>query len=297
MVDRPLRRTRLLVALSIAVVGIASVTGIGTATAQAPASCPPSPVHLTERPLDAPPTSRAHVLLVNAHNAGDRLMTAHRAAAAGPGMIEIDVTWADGVLSAAHQRPVAPAAASCRNETLAQAWQTVSNVPATLLDLKSNTPAAVEQVSVFLVRYRGPRRVYVSTPSLGALQRLQAVAPGTIRLLSVSTPVKLAQLLSAGPGWPMIDGVSIKESLLTRLTVRALRARNLLVQPYTVNRMSRINELAAWGITGVTTDDLTIARALTSSQYLTSGSSVASAVRVTSLRRAAEGRPSARYVR
>lgn len=257
---------RLGLALLLPVLGIASVMGMGTAAAHQTAPCPPSHVRLTGRPLDAPPAKRAHLILVNAHNAGDRPNSAHRAAAAGAGMIEIDVTWAGGELYAAHQRPVAASVVGCGNETLARAWTAVSTVPATLLDLKSNTPAAVAQVSAFLARAGGSRRVYISTPSQGALETLRATAPSAIRLLTVSTPMRLAQLLSSGPRWPMIEGVSLKESLVTRSTVRALRARNLLVQPYTVNRMSRINELAAWGVTGVTTDDLTIAHALASSR-------------------------------
>lgn len=149
---------------------------------------------------------------------------------------------------------------------MVEAWQAVSSAPATLLDLKNNSPAAIRQVSILLAQHRGTHRVYISTPNLSALRQLQKAAPATTRLLTVSTPRAVAALLQAGR-LEGINGVSIKDSLLTPAVVRSLRQRDLLVQSYTVNRMSRVNQLSSWGVTGVTTDDLTIAGAVHASQW------------------------------
>ena len=104
--------------------------------------------------------------------------------------------------------------------------------------------------------------MYLSTPSPVALDRVHRGAPGTVPLLSLTKRSQLDRFLAGGDQVPGLAGVAANEKLLSRPVVDALRDRHLLIQAYTVDSMQRANELAGWGVTGITTDSTTIMRSL-----------------------------------
>ncbi len=215
-------------------------------------------VHLVAHPLDAAPTPAALRLLVDAHNAGNSLSATRQSVAAHAGMVEIDVNWAGAELVALHT--AGPSFLGRRAPDLSRSWA-ASQGTATMLDLKSGNRRGLATLDRFLASHPG-RTTYLSTPNPAVLDAVHRSRPSTVALLSLTTRNQLARFLAGGEHVPGLAGVSIEQHLLTPSLVRRLRDRHLQVLAYTVDRMSRVNQLAGWGVTGVTTDDLTIMRTL-----------------------------------
>jgi glycerophosphoryl diester phosphodiesterase len=145
--------------------------------------------------------------------------------------------------------------------SLAASWSIARLSGRVLFDIKSNSSTAVDQLIRFVLHHQGPVD-WFSTADMQALNRLRHRLPGSIRLLTVGSGPALARLLALAPKPGEINGVSIEQHLLTRSVVEALRGRGLLVQAYTIDQMSRINLLAGWGVTGITTNNVTAMAAL-----------------------------------
>lgn len=226
---------------------------------QAASAAVAPPVHLTAQPLDANPSSAARRLLVNAHNAGDTVPTTLQAVHARAAMVEIDVNWRNSELIAAHT--LLPSFVPSEATDLGGSWAASRRAPATLLDLKSRSPLGLAAVAQ-LIKADPGRNTYLSTPSANALDTVHRAAPRTVALLSLTNQRQLQQFLTGRSRVPGLAGVSVNQRLLTRSLVDALRDQHLLVQAYTVDQVSRANQLANWGVTGITTNSLTIMRAL-----------------------------------
>ena len=76
----------------------------------------------------------------------------------------------------------------------------------------------------------------LSVPDMGALEALEG-----------STGLRL-----------IVDGVTIRESLLDATTMIWLKERDLMVVAWTVNDIERVNQLVYLGVDGITTDNLAI---------------------------------------
>jgi len=198
-------------------------------------------------------------LLVNAHNAGDTVPTALQAVHARAGMVEIDVNWRNSELVAAHT--LLPSFLPGDARDLAGSWGTSGGAAATLLDLKSRSLRGLAAVAQ-LINSNPRRTTYVSTPDATALDAVHRAAPRAVPLLSLTNRQQLSQFLAGASRVPRLVGVSINQRLLTQPLIDTLRDRHLLVHAYTVNQMSRANQLAGWGVTGITTDSLTMMQTL-----------------------------------
>ena len=64
-----------------------------------------------------------------------------------------------------------------------------------------------------------------------------------------------------------IQGIAIADGLLNFSTVKALRQRHYWIQVWTVNSAERANELAAWGVNGITTDSLAMMDAMSATGH------------------------------
>lgn len=250
---RPRRWARRIATVLLASVSLSAVAQDAASAAVAP------PVHLTAQPLDATPSPAGRKLLVNAHNAGDTVPTALQAVRAHTGMVEIDVNWGGSELVAAHA--LVPGFIPGEAADLSGSWAASSGAPATLLDLKSRSRPGLAAVARLINADPG-RTTYLSTPSANTLDTVHRAAPRTVALLSITNPRQLQQLLTGRSQVRGLAGVSINQRLLTRPLVDALRDQHLLVQAYTVDQVSRANQLAGWGVTGITTNSLTIMQAL-----------------------------------
>jgi hypothetical protein len=204
----------------------------------------------------------AHLLSV-AHNAGDRASTADLALAHGADVLEIDVVAYEGRLYAAHVPPPEwlPARAY-RGPTLDDAWARTAGARFVELDLKNSSPAAVRMVANFLANHADGRRVFVVTPSLSALETLRELAPDAIRVLSIADQRGFQSLQDDSARADVINGVSIRATLLDADSAAWLKERGLLIIVWTVNDLEQLNRVAALGIDVVTTDNLAILDAL-----------------------------------
>ena len=197
-----------------------------------------------------------------AHNAGDDLAAATRAIAYGADAIEIDVRSVGAELFASHDAPVPLLEdLAFHGPTLRDAWEVAQLDDAVLLHLKQHSSRYLAEVQSFLAA-RALRRTIVQTKEPGTLYALRRSTPSVQRLLLVFTAEELAALKSDRRLLDAIDGVSVRESLLSAPVQAWFERRGLLTFAWVVNDEQRLNELVARGIDGVITDRLDIMRLL-----------------------------------
>jgi hypothetical protein len=214
------------------------------------------------RPLDGRAVHPRGVLGI-AHNAGDELATATRAAAYGAGAIEIDVRSAGSELFAAHDAPL-PFLEDVvfRGPSLQQAWDVARPRGTVLLHLKEHSTAYLRHVRDFLVSQRGPRpRLIIQTDDPATLRTLQRTVPWAQRLLLVLRRSQLAELRDPAVR-SAIDGVSVRDRFVSPGLLAWCRGHGLATYVWTVNDERRMNLLVEHGVTGLITDRLDIMRLL-----------------------------------
>lgn len=193
-----------------------------------------------------------------AHNSGDGLAATRRAIASGADVIEIDVISLDGELYAAHDQPVRRFGAYVfRGPRLRTVWAASEGADVIKLDLKESSPAFLELVVSFVNAHQH-RQIIVSAREPSSLRVLAERAPQVFRVLSVATQAGLEELHEDAELIALIDGVTIRQSLLDESSAGWLRDHSLLILAWTVNDIKRVNELVALGVDGITTDNLTI---------------------------------------
>lgn len=197
-----------------------------------------------------------------AHNAGDDLRAATRAVAYGADAIEIDVRVVDGKLFAAHDAPV-PLLEDLvfHGPSLRDAWTVARLDDGVLLHLKQGSGRYLDELQSFLWA-RALRRTIVQTKNPATLRTLRRTAPAVQRLLLVFTGKELAALRADNRLLAMIDGVSVRESLLSASAQAWFERRGLLTFAWVVNDEARMNQLVTRGIDGIITDRLDIMRLL-----------------------------------
>ena len=214
-------------------------------------------------PLDAQPTQAARQLLISAHNAGDAASTIAKSVHHDARIIEIDTSLEGSQWRARHDpAPTSTKDIVKRSETVGQAWAR-AKTPGILLDLKTSGPRTTQLVAK-LVAGHPATDVLVSTSSEQTLAEVGADDPKTLRLLSVGTAAQLSAVLASTPS-SAYEGVSIANDLLTEETTAELKQHHLWIQSWTVDTMLRANQLAAWGVNGITTDNLSMLAALKNS--------------------------------
>jgi glycerophosphoryl diester phosphodiesterase len=191
-----------------------------------------------------------------AHNAGDDLRQATEAVAYGVDAIEIDVRDAGGELFASHDAPV-PLLEDLvfHGPSLAEAWNVARLRDTVLLHLKEGSPRYLGELRDFLAS-RPLARVIVQTSDAQTLRVLRRTNPSIQRLLLIFTGGELAALRHDRRTLELIDGVSVRENLLTATSQSWLKRRGLLTFAWTVNDERRMNELVARGVDGLITERL-----------------------------------------
>ena len=197
-----------------------------------------------------------------AHNSGNNLGTAREAERYSADVIEIDVLSVNGQLYASHDGPI-PIIGSrvFPRPTLEQVWGETGSA-AVILDLKEPSSGYRDRLLSFLDGRVGDRQVIVSSRNARTLEEFGRRQPGVTRLLSVSTSAKLGALRNDPDLVGLIDGVSIRHTVLDRDAVEWLKSHDLVVFAWVVNDLERVNELVDWGVDGITTDNLAILRLL-----------------------------------
>lgn len=204
------------------------------------------------------------------HNTGDSLDKIAAAIDAGAQGLEIDVIEYRGDLYARHNLPVTLFGEfAFRPIHLEEAWM-AATTEVVQLDLKDTSPRFLNKLIDFLNRHGQDRRIIlVSSWDLGVLQRVERDAPWVGRLLSVGSKDALDSLLVGYEDIRqdrLLNGVTIAHELLDAPTVEWLKERELLIFAWTVENLSRVNELTLLGVDAVVTDDLAILNLLRRTQ-------------------------------
>jgi glycerophosphoryl diester phosphodiesterase len=191
-----------------------------------------------------------------AHNAGDDLGQATLAVAWGADAIEIDVRDAGGELFASHDAPV-PLLEDLvfRGPSLDAAWKVAQLRDTVLLHLKERSPRYLAELRAFLASRPMPR-VIVQTHDVQTLRVLRRTIPRAQRLLLITSAAAFKLLRADTAARAVIDGVSVRENLLSASSQAWLERRGLLTFAWTVNDEPRMNELVAEGIDGLITERL-----------------------------------------
>ena len=217
---------------------------------------------MTRRPLrDARP-------LVVAHRAANDPARVRAAIDAGADMVEADV-WLDrGRVEVRHTKTMGPVPLLWDRWSLAPGWtprlllrDLLAALPdgaGLMLDLKGHdrglAPAIVDALASS--SYGGPVAVCTRVwPLLAPLAAHDDIA----LLYSAGNRRELRQLLEHGTP-TRAEGVSVHRRLLDAPTVAALHRIAPLVATWPVNDIARLDALLDWGVSGVTTDELSIVR-------------------------------------
>ena len=193
-----------------------------------------------------------------AHNAGDDTQAAFRAAAHGVDAIEIDVTSVGGELHASHDAPI-PVVDTLlfRGPELEEAWEAAALRRVVVLHLKESSPDYLRDVARFLATRSGPRVIF-QTGDADSLRVLARTVPLAERLLLVFDEDDLREVRRDRALRDAIDGVSVRDRLLTAPEHGWLEDQGLKTFAWTVNDEQRMNELTERGIDGLITDRLDI---------------------------------------
>lgn len=202
-----------------------------------------------------------------AHNAGDAPGTTAIALANGAGYIEIDVVYLNGALYAAHNHPqgtlndlawrLAPPV------YLLDAWNYSAGAAGIELDIKDNSPMALQMLVNFLnEHWTGTTPLMLASKSPEALSYMADRIPGAFRVLSIDTTAALDAFQSGDASAARLDGVTVRDTLLTKESVEAFKHDGLLVLAWTVDDPARLDQLLDMGIDGVATNNLAITKRL-----------------------------------
>jgi glycerophosphoryl diester phosphodiesterase len=127
-----------------------------------------------------------------------------------------------------------------------------------MMDLKQNDPEFVALVAEFINTNGKGRPIFVASRNPLVLRQLSVQAPEALLLMSVPDRGSLNDLLSNYPLISLVDGVTIRQSLINEETAAQLNRNDLMIFAWVVNDLKRVNELLELGVDGVTSDNLAI---------------------------------------
>ena len=208
--------------------------------------------------LNTSPLDNYIEVMAIGHNSGESAFTINRALDYGADVIEIDVVQYNGRLIAAHDTPEGWRSRLSRTLSLDQAWQLASNASMIQLDLKQWTPEFQDKLFTFLASHPTEKTVMVTTRDANTLALLEERFPDVLRFLSIGDQFSLDYLVQEPQLNEMLDGVTVRYTLLSEQSVQQLLNLELMVIAWTVNDLVRVNSLVEMGVTGITTDNLAI---------------------------------------
>jgi glycerophosphoryl diester phosphodiesterase len=173
-------------------------------------------------------------------------------------VIEIDVALQEGRLVSAHDSPQGWRSRIFRGLSLEEAWNLSTDASIIQLDLKEHSPAYQRKVFEFIESHQDGPPILVSTRDPVTLWNLQERYPDVLRFLSVADRVSLELLLQSPDLADMLNGVTVRHTLLDEDTVERLDEFGLTIIAWTVNDLERVNALVKLGVNGITTDNLAI---------------------------------------
>lgn len=213
--------------------------------------------------LDGSPVFGDRTVLGVAHNAGNGGPATSLAVDHGADIIEIDVVAYEGKLYAAHNAPPGWLPTSAyKGPTLATAWKRASEARFIQLDLKETSASTVRKIVRFLEQRQDGPRVMISARDIDALDQIKTERPEVIAMLSIGDASALERLMDNPDYADLINGVTVRASLLDAETVDWLQDHGMLVIAWTVNDLTTTNDMLALGVDALVTDNLAVLDAL-----------------------------------
>lgn len=211
-------------------------------------------------------------MLLVAHRTPASAAKCARLAAAGAQVFEIDVMLVHGRPAVSHFLPFGRAGllqrdnwrfrwhtASARDPDVGDVAAAVPPGCTVLLDIKEKAPDRLRELADGLADRLGDRSRYVLCgPGAEDLERLRSAGFATWR--TVDNRRELDGVL-AGAALPD-EAVSIRHTLVTEESIKALHELVATVVAWTVNNLPRAYRLRELGVDGITTDRLAVLRTL-----------------------------------
>ncbi|MBI5947683.1 MAG: glycerophosphodiester phosphodiesterase [Chloroflexi bacterium] len=209
-------------------------------------------------------------LFVVAHRAGNSIAELNTAEAAGADIVEADVWARHGALEVRHLKTMGPIPILWDRWKLSPGWTRRLSLaeivraarPATelLLDLKGTDPLLPAMV-VETMEKEAPGRPYaVCSRNWDLLEEFRHY-PAVRALHSVGSPAQLRTVWGRLT-WHDNHAISIHRRLLSAAAVAALKEKASAVVTWPINTVGHLEEVAGWGVDGVTTDSLALLRAV-----------------------------------
>ena len=207
-----------------------------------------------------------------AHRAGNNLHHLEQALAAGVDAIECDFWHDHGRLALRHERklPALPVwydrwylRFSIGELSLPDLLREINFRAELFLDIKSSTPLAADAVlRLYHDNESMMPRTLVSSQQWRLLDQLAEAGTEMQMYYSVGRQRRLDALLRRAEVAPRPAGTSIRHTLLSAEVVARLHDAGLRVFAWTVNNRHRAEELLAYGVDGIISDDVDLPGAI-----------------------------------
>jgi len=130
------------------------------------------------------------------------------------------------------------------------------------VDIKSTSMRALALLLGTLRRRQVVAETRVSGTYWHLLRRLQGEEPSLRLYHSIGDGESLGRFRQLLEGGESVSGVSIHEALVDEELAARFQARGIEIVTYQVNQLARAQQLREWGVSGITSGDLALLRAL-----------------------------------
>lgn len=216
-----------------------------------------------ERPIPIP---RGDGPAIIAHTGGNSGRLAGEAIDAGADFLEVDLWVHGGRFEARHERAVYPLPfwferwylrwAPRRPFGLKELLVETDGRANVFLDLKNGSDTAARLLRRSLDEAQADVGVAASSQFWYILRQVNELAPEVALFYSIDVQAKLDLFLSVSDRDVQPAGVSCRHSLLSKERVAMLHERGFRVVAWTVDEVDRAEQLAAWGVDGITTHNV-----------------------------------------
>jgi len=211
-------------------------------------------------------------LITIAHRAGNSRALLREALASSVDAVEADLRLDGSRLVARHDRrfPLLPLYydkwyARWRSEPqvdLNEILDCLDGKASLFVDIKSTSTRALDMLLATLRRRRVVAGTRISGTYWHLLRRLHEEEPGLRLHYTIGDEESLDRFQRLLEGGESASGVSIHEALVDEELAARFQARGIEVVAYHVDQLARAQQLREWGVSGITSGDLALLRAL-----------------------------------
>jgi glycerophosphoryl diester phosphodiesterase len=211
-------------------------------------------------------------LITIAHRGGNSRALLQEALASGVDAVEADLRLDGRRLVARHDRrfPLLPlyydkwfAYWSCQPQVdLDEILERIEGRASLFVDIKSTSARALDMLLGTLRRRQVVAETRISGTYWHLLRRLHEEEPGLRLHYTIGDEESLDRFRQLLAGGEDTSGVAIHEALVDEDLAARFRARGIEIVAYHVDEWARARQLREWGVSGITSDDFALLRAL-----------------------------------